>query len=233
MRRPPVPAAVLALLAALATVLLGAPAAASAAPASAASAAPTAVRGGDVLHSDDGRRCVVAFNARGGGTYHGLVAGHCMGATASTWYADVARTVPVGVTAGRSFPGNDYGVIRYTNPSLSYPGEMNLGGGAVRDITGAAAPRVGQSVCHMGRNTGLRCGTVTAVNVTVNYPGGIVYGLFRSNLCSEPGDSGGPAFSGTTALGVIVGGSGNCASGGVTFYQPVTEILAEYGLSLY
>ncbi|MBN3928443.1 streptogrisin B precursor [Streptomyces verrucosisporus] len=232
MRRPPAPATVLALLAALATVLLGAPAA-SAASTTSASAAPIAVRGGDVLYDSQGHRCMVAFNARRGTAYYGLAAGHCMGSEPTTWYADAARTVPVGTTAARSFPGNDYGIIRYTNTTLSYPGEVSLGGGAVRDITGAASPRVGQSVCHVGRATGLRCGTVTAVNVTVNYPGGIVYGLFRSNACSEPGDTAGPAFSGTTALGVIVGGSGNCVYGGATYYQPVTEILAAYGLSLY
>ncbi|MCG3042281.1 S1 family peptidase [Streptomyces sp. S1A] len=231
MRRPPVPATVLALLAALATVLLGAPTA-SAAPVPAASAATAAVRGGDVLYGGDGRRCTVAFNARRDGAYHGLVAGHCAGGV-STWYADAARTVPVGTTAGGGFPGDDHGVVRYTNTSLSYPGEVSLGGGAVRDITGAASPRVGQSVCHMGRVGGLRCGTVTAVNVTVNYGGGAVHGLFRSNACSEPGDAGGPAFSGTTALGVIVGGSGNCAYGGTTYYRPVIEVLAAHGLTLY
>ncbi|MCI0382991.1 S1 family peptidase [Streptomyces sp. CNQ085] len=224
MRRPPVPTTVLALLAALATVLLGAPT---------ASAAPTAVRGGDVLYDDRGRYCVVAFNARRGSEYHGILAGHCMGATAATWYADAARTVPVGTTGAGSFPGDTYGVIRYTNTLLAYPGEVSLGGGAARDITGAASPRVGQSVCHMGRVSGLRCGTVNAVNVTVNHPGGTLHGLFRSNACSEVGDEGGPAFSGTTALGIIVGGSGNCAFGGVTYYQPVTQILAAHGLTLY
>ena len=29
------------------------------------------------------------------------------------------------------------------------------------------------------------------------------------------------------------GGSGNCTSGGVTFFQPITEILSAYGLSVY
>ncbi|MFH0244849.1 S1 family peptidase [Streptomyces sp. HK10] len=232
MRRPPVPATALALLAALATVFLGVPAA-SAAPASAAPAALTVVRGGDVLYGIDGRHCTVAFNARGGGEFYGLVAGHCMSEQAITWYADAARTVPVGTTAARSFPGNDYGLIRYTNTLLSYPGVVNLGGGVVQDITGAASPRVGQSVCHVARAGGLHCGTVTAVNVTVNYGGGVVYGLFSSNACSEPGDTGGPAFSGTTALGVVVGGSGNCTYGGVTYHQPVAWVLAAYGLSLY
>ncbi|GAA2924332.1 hypothetical protein GCM10010518_09030 [Kitasatospora cinereorecta] len=223
-RRSPILVTLTALLTALAAVFLTAPA---------ASAAPTVVRGGDTLYGDSGIRCTVAFNARGGSTYYGILAGHCA-RTSTTWYADSARTVPVGTTAGYSFPGNDYGLVRYTNTTLSYSGEINLGGGVVRDITGAAAPRVGQSVCHLGQSSGMRCGTVTSLNATVNYGGGdIVYGLIQTNICSEAGDAGGPAFSGTTALGLILGGSGNCASGGTTFHQPITEVLAAYGLTLY
>lgn len=191
------------------------------------------VRGGDVIYSNAGTRCTVGFNARGGSTLYGMVTGRCaQGAT--TWYADVALSVPVGSTAGASFPGNDYALVRYTSSSVVFPGEVSLGtAGGVQDITGAASPTVGRSVCHVGRVSGYRCGTVTAVNLTVNYPEGAVSGLFRSNICSESGDASGPAFSGSTALGVIVAASGNCASGGATYYQPVVEWLSVYGLSLY
>ncbi|MFJ2263741.1 S1 family peptidase [Streptomyces sp. NPDC087844] len=194
--------------------------------------AAVVVRGGDTLYSA-GSRCTVGFNARSGSTPYAFVSGRCaQGAT--TWYADAALTVSVGVTAGVSFPGNDYASVRYTNTAVSYPGEVSLGAGAgTRDITGAANPVVGQSLCHVGRVGGYRCGTVQAVNVTVNYGGGVVSGLFRSTICAEPGDTGGPAFSGGTALGVIVGSSGNCGSGGVTYYQPVVEWLSAYGLSIY
>ncbi|MFH8469177.1 S1 family peptidase [Streptomyces sp. NPDC017991] len=194
--------------------------------------AAVVVRGGDTLYSTVGR-CTVGFNARSGSTMYAFVSGRCaQGAT--TWYADAALTVGVGVTAGVSFPGNDYASVRYTNTAVSYPGEVSLGAGAgTRDITGAANPVVGQSICHVGRVGGYRCGSVQAVNVTVNYGGGVVSGLFRSTICSEPGDTGGPAFSGGTALGVIVGGSGNCSSGGVTYYQPVVEWLSAFGLSIY
>ncbi|WP_338017957.1 S1 family peptidase [Streptomyces taklimakanensis] len=211
-------------LIALAAVFLTAPA---------ASAAPTALRGGDRLYGAGGAVCTVGFNARdGGGAPHALVTGRCA-ATAGTWYADPGLTVPAGTTVGHSFPGNDHGVIRYTNPALSYPGEVNLGG-VFQDITGAAAPRVGQSVCHIGRTTGRHCGTVTAVNATIDYGGGnVVHGLIRSNTCAEPGDSGGPAFSGTLAVGLVLGGSGHCGFGGTTYHQPVVEILSAYGLSLY
>ena len=52
-------------------------------------------------------------------------------------------------------------------------------------------------------------------------------------MCAQPGDSGGPLFAGTAALGLTSGGSGNCTVGGTTFYQPVTEALAVYGVNVY
>jgi hypothetical protein len=54
-------------------------------------------------------------------------------------------------------------------------------------------------------------------------------------VCAEPGDSGGSLVtnSGTRrAVGMTSGGSGNCSSGGTTFFQPVTEALSAYGVSL-
>ncbi|MFK0118127.1 S1 family peptidase [Streptomyces sp. NPDC090994] len=190
------------------------------------------VRGGDPLYSTTAR-CTVGFNARSGATLYALVSGRCAQDGDGTWYADAALTVPVGVTAGVSYPGNDHGTIRYTDTSGSYPGEVSLGGAGIRDITASAGPAVGQPVCHVGRTTGYRCGTVQAVNMTVDYGGGAVSGLFRSNVCSEAGDAGGPAFSGGTALGIVVGSSGDCAVGGFTYYQPVVEWLSAYGLSVY
>ncbi|MDG4863763.1 S1 family peptidase [Streptomyces sp. T-3] len=192
----------------------------------------SAVRGGDVIYGNGGNRCTVGFNARKATATYALLSGHCVQGS-STWYADAARTVQIGVTHAVSFPGNDFAAIRHTNTTLTYPGEVSLGASGVRDITGAANPTVGQSLCHVGRVSGLHCGRVQAVNVTVSYPEGVVSGLFRSTICSEPGDLGGPAFSGTTALGLIVGASGNCAIGGTTYYQPVNEALSAYGLTLY
>jgi streptogrisin B len=107
----------------------------------------------------------------------------------------------------------------------TYPG--------LKQIYGTGNAFVGQSVCRSGATTGVRCGTVTAINATVNYPGGIVYGLIRTNICAEAGDSGGPLYTSSgLILGILSGGSGNCTSGGVTYYQPIAEILAVYGLSI-
>ena len=68
---------------------------------------------------------------------------------------------------------------------------------------------------------------------TVNYAEGSVSGLIRTTVCAEPGDSGGSLFAGSTALGLTSGGSGNCSSGGTTYFQPVTEVLSRYGVSVY
>ncbi len=226
----------LALLGALLTLL--APPAAAAPPAAPAPAVPAAaagaageVRGGDALYGG-GFACTLGFNAVAGGATYGIIPGHCATA-ADSWAADVdGARVSVGVTAGYTFPGSDYGLVRHTNTSLSYPGEVRGSGGVPVDITGATDPQPGMTLCHYGRVTGYQCGRLQQVGVTVNYPGGVVYGLFRSDICSEPGDTGGPAFSGGRAVGIIVGSSGNCVTGGSTYYQPIKEILSAYGLTL-
>jgi streptogrisin B len=94
---------------------------------------------------------------------------------------------------------------------------------------------VGTNVIRTGSTTGTRTGRVTALNATVNYGGGdIVYGMIQTTVCAEPGDSGGPLYgSNGVAYGLTSGGSGNCSSGGTTFFQPVTEALSAYGVSVY
>jgi hypothetical protein len=74
---------------------------------------------------------------------------------------------------------------------------------------------------------------VTALNATVNYAEGSVYGMIKTTVCAEGGDSGGALFAGSVALGLTSGGSGNCSSGGTTYFQPVTEALSVYGVSVY
>jgi streptogrisin C len=71
------------------------------------------------------------------------------------------------------------------------------------------------------------------MNQTVAYPQGTVYQMTRTTACAQPGDSGGSFVSSTRqAQGVTSGGSGNCSTGGTTFFQPLNEILSVYGLTL-
>ncbi|MEV0374364.1 S1 family peptidase [Streptomyces sp. NPDC050636] len=185
------------------------------------------ISGGDAIYASSWR-CSLGFNVRSGSTYYLLTAGHCTDGN-PPWYTNSSRTTSIGPTAGSSFPGNDYGIVKYTNTSVSHPG--TVGG---QDITSAGTPSVGQSVTRRGSTTGTHSGKVTALNSTVNYGGGdIVSGLIKTTVCAEPGDSGGPLYSGTKALGLTSGGSGDCTSGGTTFFQPVTEALSAYGVSVY
>ncbi|MGV9451621.1 S1 family peptidase [Streptomyces sp. NPDC003635] len=185
------------------------------------------VSGGDGVYGS-GLRCSAGVNVRSGTTYYFVTAGHCTEAT-STWYTNSAQTTAIGPTTSTSFPGNDFGVVRYANAGVPHPGTI----GTV-DVTGTASAYVGQSVCRRGATTGVRCGRVTALNATVNYGGGeIVYGLIQTNICAEPGDSGGPLYAGDKVIGILSGGTGNCTTGGTTYYQPIQEVLGAYGLSVY
>jgi len=190
------------------------------------------ISGGEAIYGG-GSRCSLGFNVRSSsGTEYFLTAGHCTN-IASTWYANASMTTVLGTRAGSSFPGNDYGIVRYTNSSVSRPGNVYLYNGTYRDITGARNAVVGETVYRSGSTTGVHSGRVLSLNATVNYPQGTVSGLIRTNVCAEPGDSGGSLFAGNYAIGLTSGGSGNCRTGGTTYFQPVTEALAAYGVSVY
>jgi len=182
------------------------------------------IAGGEAI-TTGGARCSLGFNVQSGdGTKYALTAGHC---------TNIGSSWSIGTRAGTSFPTNDYGIIRHSNPAAA-DGRVYLYNGQYQDITNAANPSVGQSVRRSGSTTGVHGGSVTGLNATVNYGGGdVVYGMIQTNVCAEPGDSGGPLFAGSTALGLTSGGSGNCSSGGTTFYQPVVEALNAYGVSVF
>ncbi|MEU6574530.1 S1 family peptidase [Streptomyces sp. NPDC046805] len=186
------------------------------------------ISGGDAIYASSWR-CSLGFNVQdSAGTYYFLTAGHCTDG-AGTWWSSSSHTTTLGTTAGSSFPGNDYGIVRYTNSSVTKSGTVGS-----QDITSASTPSVGTSVTRRGSTTGIHSGVVQALNATVNYGGGdIVSGLIQTNVCAEPGDSGGPLYGGTRAYGLTSGGSGNCTSGGTTFFQPVTEALSAYGVHVY
>jgi streptogrisin B len=187
------------------------------------------ISGGDAIYASSWR-CSLGFNVQdNSGNYYFLTAGHCTNG-AGTWWSNSTHTTTLGTTAGSSFPGNDYGIVRYTNSSVAKSGTV----GSV-DITSAATPSVNTTVYRRGSTTGIHSGRVTALNATVNYGAdGVVSGLIQTTVCAEPGDSGGPLYSNSgIAYGLTSGGSGNCTSGGTTFFQPVTEALSAYGVHVF
>ncbi|MGW7404630.1 S1 family peptidase [Streptomyces sp. NPDC054833] len=184
------------------------------------------ITGGDAIYGGS-YRCSLGFNVHRGSTYYFLTAGHC-GEVASTWYSNSSHTTVLGTNSGYSFPGNDFALVRYTNSSIAHPSAVGS-----QTISSAATPSVGTTVYRRGSTTGTHSGRVTALNATVNYGSGdIVYGLIQTTVCAEGGDSGGPLYAGSVAYGLTSGGSGNCTSGGTTFFQPVTEALSYYGVTL-
>ncbi len=182
------------------------------------------VRGGDEFILGGNTLCSVGFSVDRGF----VTAGHCgrVGTTTagSNWVAQ-------GTVRGSTFPGNDYAWVELNSAWASLPWVGNHAGGQV-GVAGAQVAAVGSSVCRSGRTTGWRCGLIQAHNVTINYAAGPVYGATQTTACAEGGDSGGSFISGNQAQGVTSGGSGNCSSGGTTFYQPINPILSTYGLTL-
>jgi len=179
-----------------------------------------------------GGRCSAGFNVTNGQSDFILTAGHC-GPTGSIWFADTGGNNQLGKTVTQSFPGNDFSLVQYANGKAGDgAGVVFIGNGKGVQITGAGDPSIGQRVFRSGSTSGLRDGQVTSVNATVNYPEGTVTGLIETNVCAEPGDSGGPMFSEGIALGITSGGSGDCTQGGTTFFEPVTKALSELGMQL-
>jgi hypothetical protein len=181
--------------------------------------------GGDPYYINGNTRCSIGFSVQGGF----VSAGHCGGTGSSVVGWDGSA---MGSFAGSSFPGNDYSFIRIGNGWWTAP--VVLGWGTVSDalVRGSWVAPVGTSVCRSGSTTHWHCGTVLGQNETINYAQGAVYQMTRTNVCAEPGDSGGSFITGDQAQGVTSGGWGNCGSGGETWFQPVNEILQTYGLSL-
>jgi streptogrisin D len=183
--------------------------------------------GEDILLNGNQGRCSAGFNLRAGSAYYLLTAGHCGG---DTWFDD---GVPIGTTVVESFPGDDYKLIRIDDVAAVAPQGRVLYGSGTYDVSSAGQPPVGSTVCRTGSTTGTRCGSIQAYNATVTYAEGSVSGLVRTNVCAEPGDSGGPLFAANgVAVGITSGGSGNCRTGGTTFFQTVSEVTSRFGLSV-
>ncbi|MFF7053020.1 S1 family peptidase [Streptomyces griseorubiginosus] len=181
--------------------------------------------GGDPYYTGN-VRCSIGFSVYGGF----VTAGHCDQHTGSVYGWDRSY---IGNFQGSSFPDNDYAWVNVGSGWWTVP--VVLGWGTVSDqlVRGSNVAPVGSSICRSGSTTHWHCGTVLAMNETVNYSQGAVHQMTKTNVCAEGGDSGGSFISGDQAQGVTSGGWGNCSSGGETWFQPVNEILNRYGLTLH
>lgn len=187
------------------------------------------IAGGDAISDPSIGRCSLGFNVVKDGQPYFITAGHCT-EEISTW-SDSDGNV-IGENADSDFPGNDFGLVKYTS-DVDHPSAVDLYNGSTQSITKAGDATVGEKVQRSGSTTQVHDGTVTGLDATVDYGNGdVVEGLIQTDVCAEPGDSGGSLFDGETALGLTSGGSGDCTSGGETFFQPVPEALSTFGAEI-
>lgn len=168
--------------------------------------------------------CSVAFSVDGG--Y--VTAGHCGTAGETT---SGANQVAQGRFGGSSFPGDDYAWVDANGQWTPTP-RVNKWNGTYQTIQGAVEAPVGSRVCRSGSttNTQIWCGTILQRGATVRYQEGTVTGLIRTDICADPGDSGGALFTESgQAQGMTSGGSGSCrdgqGGGDEMYFQPVGEVL--------
>ncbi|MFI6507054.1 S1 family peptidase [Streptosporangium sp. NPDC050855] len=184
--------------------------------------------GGAAYYVGVASRCSIGFSVTKGVQTGFVTAGHCgkKGAATSGF-----NRVAQGVFQASSFPLDDHAWVA-ANPGWTAIAAVDNGAGATLPVTGARAAIEGASVCRSGSTSDFHCGLIQQRDASVTYPQGTVFGLTRTSVCAEPGDSGGSFIAIDQAQGVTSGGSGDCGAGGVTYFQPITEILTTYGLTL-
>jgi streptogrisin D len=174
------------------------------------------ISGGDAIQNSQGR-CSLGFNVTRGGSPFLLTAGHCtnLGGTWSGGDVSGAQVVQ------SDCPGADSGLL--TRPNGSGPGQINTG----QAITSAGTPTVGEQMQKQGSTTGGGGGQVTSVDESVNFDVGVLDHEFGTTAHTDHGDSGGPAYDGSTGLGTLSGGDTV-----TSYFYPLTLELQSYGLSL-
>ncbi|HEV2371220.1 MAG TPA: S1 family peptidase [Streptosporangiaceae bacterium] len=186
---------------------------------------------GDGIVTATGVGCTLGFNVTGG---FALTAGHCA-VNGGPWYK-AATGALFGPAVDAQIPGSDFGLLK-DKGGLAQPGAIQAYDGTRIPVIGAAEPYLGEWACKSGATTGITCGAITVLNVTVMYPdGSIIYNQIQSTVCLQPGDSGGPLYDdsgniGATALGLAASFIGDC-SAGTFFYQPVVPALNFYGVQV-
>ncbi|MFI6931972.1 carbohydrate-binding protein [Streptomyces sp. NPDC050287] len=186
------------------------------------------IRGGDAYYIEDIARCSIGFAVTKGNQQGFASAGHCGKAgDTTTGFNKVAQ----GTFQASVFPGHDMSWVGVNSDWTATAAVKGEGGQDVQ-VAGSAQALVGAAICRSGSTTGWHCGVIEQHDTSVTYAEGTVEGVTRTTVCAEPGDSGGPYVSGAQAQGVTSGGSGDCTSGGTTFYQPINPVLSTYGLVL-
>lgn len=207
---------------------------------------PTAYEsiGGIGIKSKDGfSSCTLGFNVRNSsGQKYFVTAGHCAATDADLWWNREHGGVYLGKRIWFDYGGvdKDYAVMEYRNNDVVAYGAVRAFG-VDYEITGSRYPNDGESAKRSGAVSSDLVGSVLSPSVTVTYTDGtILKNMIKTSHCSVDGDSGGPLWTGTQALGIT---SGSNTPDGATcnstvseyrsYFQPVHWVLAHHGLSAF
>jgi hypothetical protein len=172
----------------------------------------TDLRGGARLDhlTTPGRHCMTAFSiAHLDGRRGVATAGHCAAFSGDAQRDYKFPTIRLNKRAHHFGTWGD--IAWYGNHSASPV--FFSSGGSTRVVTSVARPVEGQDVCNYGRATGHKCTKVADPSTCQSFPiVGVVCRQVRTvQHVTDDTDSGGPWFSGNTALGIH---TGECLSGG-------------------
>ncbi len=206
---------------------------------------------GAVGITSDGWLCSAGFNAKNSsGAIYVLTAGHCVPGTGNIWYMNW-NNERIGVqnayangygTSGWCDGvdrGCDWATIRADGSTIKPVEGVRYFNGTVKDITTSRFAAEREDSDRIGTMSEDTTGFITKTSVTVNISGKTMHGMYESNHCALGGDSGGPLFHGSTALGLLSGGTAettcNSSSSGEyrNYYTRVQTVVNERGLRIY
>lgn len=184
---------------------------------------------GRALVSDRGSMCTIgAAGYDTAGTPHIITAGHAKGAV-WRWHGG-----HLGTTAAVRFRPLDARSIRVENGSPT--ALVDMSGGQLVELTGFETPKTGLRVVRVGAKSLRKAGRITHVGQEQCYDlGPCVKGLFRTDIASARGDSGGPVITepvggAARLVGFTSGGWISPHRGSVTFGQPAEQAFEALGL---
>lgn len=175
--------------------------------------------------------CTWGFTVIHGGQRRMVTAGHC--GNTQSWYGNF--NMPMVSGAERNSGDVDAQIHTVPSPHTA-DDSVIIGNGLLRDIASRgtwSTMDVGDSVCHTGKTTGFTCGTISSVNGAQAVGGGThVLRATGSNLKAQPGDSGGPVFWGTKALGLYEGQNGSNPPNALMIWTAINYAEAHFNMTV-
>jgi hypothetical protein len=185
------------------------------------------LRGGVQITSSDSS-CTTGFPAfaRTSPRVYGIItADHCD--NDATYYSSDTSTARFALKDASRFMAHKYGDAQFMPTDGEAVGKsFYYAVGKYRTLTGERQVNVGMHVCFFGRTSKNKstCSTIDKVNVSVHYSNSnkSYSNLFRtkSNMGIKSGDSGGPAYWGGKAMGLVSGHGSSLLAGQYGLFSP-------------